>query len=197
MTAQRGIAYEVRALSAAGGQLKSVLNVMSSRTPHSCRLLFFHGEVFLPGKLRKTCPHQIAAHIGEVDVAAIEIAGFVAGTAKGAGYAGQMARLGGHLHDRHGGERRIAAPGTQRTAVGAPCVAVAVGKVDSLAHQAVQVGRYIGVAAHFGEHAAAALQKDDNDVGPASGEQGVSITVRGIVVVFFIRVALSASSIKW
>ena len=130
--------------------------------------LFFLRVVLLPVQLLETRTDQVALHLGEVDVAAIKIVGSIALTLQAAGYARKAAHPTGHLHDRHRGERHVAAERTHRPPIRAVAVAVAVGEVDSLSSRLAKMGH------HIQKHAAATLQQDDHHVRPAGRQEGVA-----------------------
>ena len=76
MTAKRGIAYQ-EGLEHRSCQLAECLksNVITN-APFGC-VLFFYCIIFLPSQVLETSGNEITAHIGEVDVATIDIMGFV------------------------------------------------------------------------------------------------------------------------
>ena len=86
---------------------------------------------------------------------------------EGFGNVGQGACLDWHLHHRHGGERGVAAIGTDGAPVRAPGVGVAVGEVDTFLGETVQIGGDVRPSADLRKLTATTLHQDDNDIGGA------------------------------
>ena len=90
-----------------------------THSPLGCFLLFL-SIVFHPVQAFETCRDEIAAHIGEVDITAIEIGGVIALFSQRTGYAGQLPALRGHLHDGRGGKRGKTTPRAEGATICAP-----------------------------------------------------------------------------
>ncbi len=75
---------------------------------------------------------EIALHIGEVDVSAIEHVGCISFFAEALGYGGEGLALGGILHDGCGGLRRIAVQYSNNPPVGTERVGIHIGEGDAL-----------------------------------------------------------------
>ena len=116
------------------------------------------GIALLPDEVLETACNEIAAHVGEVDVAAIDVMRLITLLFQRRGDVGQVSRLAGHLHDRRGRKRRIAAEGARRASVRAPGTGIARAEVDALALQLLQARHGIG------KGLASTLHQDDDDV---------------------------------
>ena len=146
------------------------------------RFLFFGSVVFHPVQLLKPRSHQIAAHIGEIDVAAVKVARVVAFFLQCFGNAWQKSGLGGHLHHRGARKRRIAAPGAECAAVGAVGVGVEIGKINTLAGQPRHLWHDVLAMSYFlGENAAATFHQHHHDVGALCTQQRVGTDAFGAV----------------
>ena len=104
--------------------------------------------------------------------------GLIAHCLQGGGDAWQVASLLGHLHDRRGGERGVAAVGADGATIRTPGVAVAGGEVDTFVFQALQTGH--GLL----EDVTSTLHQHDDDIRACGGEQRIRIHRGGGVEVF-------------
>ena len=178
MAAQGGVAHEEMAGGVGGADLleERLEGDIVAYTPLG-RFLFLIGVVGFPMQFLPSSGYQVAAHIREVDVASVEVAGGIALMLQGAGDGRQGCGTVGHLHHRHGGERWIAAEGAYRTSVGAVGVAIAVVEGDTFLLQLLQSGHGLG------EDLAGTLHEDDDHVGALGVEQRVcEDALRGIAV---------------
>ena len=76
MTAKRGIANQERLVHRSRQLTECLKGNIITNAPFGCILLFYC-IVFLPSQVLETSGNKITAHIGEVDVAPIDIMGFV------------------------------------------------------------------------------------------------------------------------
>ena len=132
MTAQCGVAHEETLGSVCLTNLivECLEGDIISHTPFG-GVLFFLCIVGFPMQLLPTSGYQVTTHIGEVDVAAIEIAGGIALMLQGTGDRGEMVGSLRHLHHRHGGEGWITAEGAHRTTIRTIAIAIAVLEGDT------------------------------------------------------------------
>ena len=101
---------------------------------------------------------QIAFHLREIDVAAVEKLRGVARSDERGGDGGQAAAETRLLHHAEIGERGIAAQGAQRAAVGAEGIGIALRKQHALVSQSVEAGHNARLAAEaFDKRCAAAF----------------------------------------
>ena len=117
---------------------------------------------------------QIAFHLREIDVAAVEKLRGVARSDERGGNRGQAAAETRLLHHAEIGERGIAAQGAQRAAVGAEGIGIALRKQHALVCQSVEAGRNTRLAAEtFDKRCAAAFHQYHHNIGAAGREQTV------------------------
>ena len=142
------------------------------------RVLLFKREVIHADECLPAGRDKVAAHVGKIDVAAIEVGRGIALLPQRTGNAGHGAALSRHLHDRQRRKGRIAAQGANRATVGSPTVSIATAKADAFFLQLLQAGHGCG------KLLAAAFQQDNDDVGPGGGQQRVNSRTLGCVYIF-------------
>ena len=178
VTGKRGIAYQpVGAVGLGCGNLvvERGKRDIVAHAPFGCPLLF-HRVVLHPAELVEPDGHQITAHIGKVNVAAIDIAGVVTFFQQRLGNAGQEACLGRHLHQRRTGKRRIAAPCAERAAVGAIGIGIEIREIHALVHQFVETGHDVLTSADIlRKDASAAFQQYYDNVGTVDAQKRVGL----------------------
>ena len=135
-------------------------------------LPFLQAEIHVGCQLLVAALQQIALHVREVDVSAIQEIRLVAFFHQLLGNGWQRTAFGRNLHDRKRGKTLVAAEGTHSPSVSPVAVGIAAGKHHSFLRKTVQVrtGPF-DAPQRFYHRSAETLHQNDENVGPSGVEQ--------------------------